>query len=99
MQNDTVLFDQDLNEKLFEAKKISSSFLNALDNNEISVFYQPKIDLTTLDNVELVGRLLNGQTVIADLKNGDYRLYKDGQFVAIATCKSKHIKMSKYFKV
>lgn len=47
MQNDTVLFDQDLNEKLFEAKKISSSFLNALDNNEISVFYQPKIDLTT----------------------------------------------------
>lgn len=45
MQNDTVLFDQNLNEQLFQAKKISNSFLNALDNGEISVFYQPKIDL------------------------------------------------------
>lgn len=52
----------------------------------------------TLDNVEMVNRLLNGQTVIADLKDGGYRLYKDNEFVAIATAKDKHIKMSKYFK-
>ena len=52
----------------------------------------------TLDDVEMVNRLLNGQTVIADLKDGDYRLYKDNEFIAIATAKDKHIKMSKYFK-
>ena len=55
-------------------------------------------NLSTLDNVEMVNRLLNGQTVIADLTDGDYRLYKDSEFVAIATCKNKHIKMAKYFK-
>ena len=55
-------------------------------------------NLSTLDNVEMVNRLLNGQTVIADLTDGDYRLYKDSQFVAIATSKAKHIKMTKYFK-
>ncbi|MFQ6724064.1 MAG: tRNA pseudouridine(55) synthase TruB [Clostridia bacterium] len=56
-------------------------------------------NLSTLDNVEMVNRLLNGQTIIADLKDGDYRLYKDNEFVAIATAKNKHIKMSKYYKV
>ena len=54
---------------------------------------------STLDDVQMVNRLLNGQTVIADLTDGDYRLYKDNEFVAIATSKSKHIKMTKYFKV
>ena len=56
-------------------------------------------NLNTLNNVEMVTRLLNGQTVVVDLKDGDYRLYKDNQFIAIATAKDKHIKMSKYFKV
>ncbi len=56
-------------------------------------------NLTTLDDVQIVGRLLNGQTVITDVKDGDYRLYKDSEFVAIATAKDKHIKMTKYFKV
>ena len=56
-------------------------------------------NISTLDNVELVGRLVNGQTVIADLKDGDYKLYKDNEFVAIATVKNKHIKMTKYFKI
>ena len=55
-------------------------------------------NLTTLDNVEMVNRLLNGQTVIVDLKDGDYRLYNDNEFVAIATSKDKHIKMTKYFR-
>lgn len=52
----------------------------------------------TLDNVEMVNRLLNGQTVVADLIDGEYKLYKDNEFVAIATSKDKHIKMTKYFK-
>lgn len=56
-------------------------------------------NIPTLDDVDIVKRLLNGQTVIANLKNGDYRLYKDNEFVAIATAKDKHIKMSKFFKV
>ena len=56
-------------------------------------------NLITLNNVQTVNRLLNGQTVIADLKNGDYRLYKDNEFVAIATAKDKHIKMSKFFRI
>ena len=56
-------------------------------------------NLSTLDDVMIVGRLLNGQTVIMDIKDGDYRLYQDGEFVAIATAKDKHIKMSKYFRV
>ena len=56
-------------------------------------------NLTTLDDVQIVTRLLNGQTVIVDLEDGDYRLYKDGEFVATATSKDKHIKMIKYFRV
>lgn len=56
------------------------------------------VNLDTLDNAEMVNRLLNGQTIIADLTDGDYKLYKDNEFVAIATAKDKHIKMTKYFK-
>ena len=56
-------------------------------------------NIDTLDNEDIVKRLLNGQTVIADILDGDYKLYKDSEFVAIAKCKDKHIKMSKYFKI
>ena len=55
-------------------------------------------NLSTLDNVDLVKRLLNGQTVVADLKDGEYKLYLDNKFMAVATAKDKHIKMIKYFK-
>ena len=55
-------------------------------------------NLNTLDNVDIVGRLLNGQTVITDIEDGDYRLYQDGEFVATATATNKHLKMNKYFK-
>ena len=55
-------------------------------------------NLNTLYDEVIVKRLLNGQTIIADLQDGDYRLYQDGEFVALATAKDKHIKMSKYFK-
>ncbi|MBQ7797723.1 MAG: tRNA pseudouridine(55) synthase TruB [Clostridia bacterium] len=56
-------------------------------------------NLNTLYDEVIVKRLLNGQTIIADLQDGDYRLYQDGEFVALATAKDKHIKMSKYFKI
>lgn len=56
-------------------------------------------NLTTLNDVDIVKRLLNGQTLITDLKDGEYKLYLDKEFVAIAEAKNKHIKMSKYFKV
>ena len=56
-------------------------------------------NLTTLDDEVMVKRLLNGQTVIMGIKDGDYRLYQDGEFVALATAKDKHIKMSKYFRI
>ena len=55
-------------------------------------------NLDTLNDVEIVKRLLNGQTVVADMKDGEYKLYLDQEFVAIATSKDKHIKMTKYFK-
>lgn len=55
-------------------------------------------NLSTLNNVDMVKRLLNGQTGIADVEDGDYRLYLDNEFIAIATAKNKHVKMSKYFK-
>ena len=55
--------------------------------------------LSTLDDVVMVRRLLNGQTVIADIQDGEYKLYMDNQFMAIATAKDKHVKMSKYFKI
>ena len=79
----------------------------SISNLLINEFIQSKLlpidsvfsNLTTLDNVEMVNRLLNGQTVIADLTDGDYRLYKDNEFVAIATAKDKHIKMTKYFRI
>ena len=53
----------------------------------------------TLDDVGIVGRLLNGQTVIADIDDGDYKLYKDNDFIATAKAKDKHIKMTKFFKL
>ncbi len=56
-------------------------------------------NLSTLDDVGIVKRLLNGQTLITDLKDSDYRLYLNNEFVAIATAKDKHIKMTKFFKV
>ena len=56
-------------------------------------------NLTTLDDVVVVKRLLNGQTVIADVKDGEYKLYLDNEFVATAIAKNKHIKMNKYFKI
>jgi len=56
-------------------------------------------NLPTLDDAVIVKRLINGQTVITDVLDGEYRLYLDNQFVAIATAKHKHIKMSKFFKI
>lgn len=56
-------------------------------------------NLSTLDNVEDVKRLLNGQTLIRPLKDGEYKMYLDGQFIGIAVSKAEHIKMNKYFKL
>lgn len=56
-------------------------------------------NLSTLDDVDMVARLLNGQTVIADLKDGEYRLYLNNEFMATATAKDKHIKMTKFFRL
>ena len=53
----------------------------------------------TLDDVGIVGRLLNGQTVVADIDDGDYKLYKDNDFIATARAKDKHIKMTQFFKL
>lgn len=55
-------------------------------------------NLPTLDNEDIVKRLLNGQTVVADLKDAEYKLYLGNEFVALAEAKNKHIKMSKFFK-
>lgn len=60
-----------------------------------SVFY----NLPTLDKVEDVSRLLNGQTLIAPIDDGDYAMYMNGEFVGIATAKDQHLKMSKFFKI
>lgn len=56
-------------------------------------------NLSTLDNVDNVKRLLNGQTLIRPLKDGEYKMYLDGQFIGIAVSKDEHIKMNKYFKL
>ncbi|MBQ3502535.1 MAG: tRNA pseudouridine(55) synthase TruB [Clostridia bacterium] len=55
-------------------------------------------NLYTLDDVDVVKRLLNGQTVVAGVKDGEYRLYLNNEFMATATAKDKHIKMTKYYK-
>lgn len=55
-------------------------------------------NISTLDDEMLVNRLLNGQTVVCDIKDGEYKLYLNGEFKAIALAKDRHIKMSKYFK-
>ena len=53
--------------------------------------------LEIVENEEIVNKLLNGQTVATALRVGDYRLYKNNQFIAIATVKNNKIKMTKYF--
>lgn len=60
-----------------------------------SVFYS----LPTLDNVDDIKRLTNGQTLVRAVADGEYRMYLDGEFVGLATAKNNHIKMSKYFKL
>lgn len=54
--------------------------------------------LYTLDDEGIVTRLINGQTVVTDLKDGEYKLYLKGEFKAIAQANNRHIKMSKFFK-
>lgn len=53
--------------------------------------------LPIIDDETLVFRLLNGQTVITNLADGEYRVYKDNEFVALASCNSNKLKMTKYF--
>ena len=56
-------------------------------------------NLSTLDDVDIVKRLLNGQTVVASVKDGEYRIYLNNEFMATATAKDKHIKMTKFFRL
>lgn len=53
--------------------------------------------LPILDDETLVFRLINGQTVITNLADGEYRVYKDNEFTALAICNSNKLKMTKYF--
>lgn len=53
--------------------------------------------LPIVDDETLVFRLLNGQTVITTLDSGEYRVYKDNEFVALAKVENKKAKMTKYF--
>jgi len=53
--------------------------------------------LPIIDDETLVFRLINGQTVITNLADGEYRVYKDNEFVALASCNSNKLKMTKYF--
>lgn len=53
--------------------------------------------LSIIDDETIVFRLLNGQTVITDLPDGEYRVYKENEFVALASCNSNKLKMTKYF--
>lgn len=52
-----------------------------------------------IDQVDDVRRLIQGQTLILNIKDGEYRLYMYKQFVGIAVAINKHIKMIKYFKL
>ncbi len=50
-----------------------------------------------VDDEQLAFRLVNGQTVKTDLKQGKYRLYVGNEFVAICEVDDGKIKMKKYF--
>lgn len=53
--------------------------------------------LPIINDETLVFRLLNGQTVITTLDNGEYRVYKDNEFLALARVENSKFKMTKYF--
>lgn len=40
-------YDESIRQKLFEEKSIESNMVNALENKEFTVYYQPKVDLAT----------------------------------------------------
>ena len=75
-----------------------------IDKNNPQILAENLIDLDVVfgnlpainDDI-LSTRLLNGQRVKTDLKIGDYRLYHNGNFVAICTVEDGLIKMKKYF--
>lgn len=53
--------------------------------------------LPIIEDETLVFRLINGQTVITNLADGEYRVYKDNEFVALAKMENNKLKMTKYF--
>lgn len=54
-------------------------------------------DFDKIEDERLAWRLINGQTVKADVKDGKYRLYDRGEFVALCNAQGGNIKMEKYF--
>ena len=53
--------------------------------------------LPIIDDEIIVNRLLNGQTIISNLAQGNYRVYKSNEFVALAKVENNKLKMIKYF--
>lgn len=53
--------------------------------------------LPIITDETLVFRLINGQTIITNLTDGEYRIYRDNQFIALAKVEENKLKMTKYF--
>lgn len=76
LQNEIVWFEKEIGDKLFQSKKITTSFPKALSNEEILVLYQPKYDLisNTIIGAEALSRwqsdtLLMPQEYISHLES------------------------------
>lgn len=84
------------NFKLENAVDIRNKSFDEIANNVMptDVVFE---NLPIIDDVEIVNKLLNGQTLNTELKNEDYRLYLNGKFVATAMVLGNKIKMKKYF--
>ncbi|WP_417671300.1 putative bifunctional diguanylate cyclase/phosphodiesterase [Roseibium sp.] len=56
-RDQTVIFDEKIREKALEREKIERCLRTALDNDELKVFYQPKLDIET-------GRIMGSEALL-----------------------------------
>ena len=85
--NPLVVLDEELNDRINRRKVIEQEFEKALQNNEFTVFYQPKVNAYT-------GELIGAEALCRWFENG--RMVPPGEFIPVLedTYRIKHLDLA-----